>query len=85
MSHCRAGADVGADVVFHQKTERQSNRLSKFIYMGKGQASDTLATEEILLWSIPKATQIHAGGWVGFKPSAKKTSSVSIWWSQRLS
>lgn len=41
-------------------------------------AAETLATEEIFITSTPKATQIHAGGWVGFKPSAKKQSNVSV-------
>lgn len=60
----------------HQVTERQSNRLSKFTYMAN--AAETLASEEILITTTPKATQIHAGGWVGFKPSAKKQDNVSV-------
>lgn len=49
--------------------ENQRNRLSKFEYIA-GDPAGTFASEEVLLTSAPKANSLHAGGWVGFKPSA---------------
>lgn len=34
-----------------------------------GTAALTLASEEVLLESSTRSSSIHAGGWVGFKPS----------------
>lgn len=45
------------------------NRLSKFQYT-KGNAAATRNSEEILLTTIPKATGIHAAGWLDFPPAA---------------
>lgn len=60
-----------------QDTEKGRNRLSKFVYQGRNKASQTLASEEVLITTEPKGSQIHASGWVGFKPSAKTESNVS--------
>lgn len=63
-------------LLLKQDDEKVRNRLSKFTYTGS--ASDTLASEEILITTDPKATAVHASGWVAFKPSARgQTENVS--------
>ncbi len=44
------------------------NRLSKFEYF-PGDEAATLASEDVLITTMPKSSSIHAGGWCGFKPS----------------
>jgi len=49
--------------------ENARNRLSKFTYVA-GDPASTLASEEVLITSAPKADFIHTAGWISFKPSA---------------
>eukprot|EP00903_Cladosiphon_okamuranus_P010393 g9831.t1 len=61
--------------------EKPRNRLSKFYK--KGSASDTLASEVILITTMEKPTGIHAAGWVDFKPSAfnSPSSKNELYWA----
>lgn len=58
------------------------NTLSRFDYVA-GNEGSTLGSEEVLLQSSPRSTSIHAGGWVGFKPSdeGKDVGKHDIYWS----
>ncbi|CAM9805758.1 unnamed protein product, partial [Sphacelaria rigidula] len=60
---------------------RVVNRLSMFVHSDSPAA--TLASEEIVLQSNDRFTRIHAGGWVGFKPSDYNNggSAHDIYWS----
>lgn len=39
------------------------------MFVKSSTAAATLASEEVLVESSVRSTSIHAGGWVGFKPS----------------
>lgn len=49
--------------------KKARNRLSKFEYF-PGDPASTRASEEVLLTTAPKASNIHAAGWCDFPPSA---------------
>lgn len=56
------------------------NRLSKFESFGA--AALTLASEEVYVESSTRSAAIHAGGWVGFKPSDYGSgTSHDLYWS----
>lgn len=48
--------------------ENPRNRLSKFEYF-PGDPAGTRESEEVLITTIPKASGIHAAGWVDFSPA----------------
>lgn len=67
---CRAWVLIFVFLVAARTVQKkQRNRLSKFEYIA-GYPFATFASEEVLLTSSPKGNSLHAGGWVGFKPSA---------------
>eukprot|EP00903_Cladosiphon_okamuranus_P006181 g6078.t1 len=59
---------VSYSVLLDGETLRR-NRLSRFEYFPDSKA-DTRDSEEILITTTTKTTDIHASGWCGFKPSA---------------
>lgn len=46
----------------------QQNRLSRFVYKA-GNNVATRESEQVLMQTAEKDTNIHSAGWVGFKPS----------------
>ncbi|CAM9489330.1 unnamed protein product, partial [Hapterophycus canaliculatus] len=61
-----------------------ANRLSRFVY-DPDSSANTLASEEVLLTTTDKNSNIHSGGWIGFKPSSYESddagSSHDLYWS----
>ncbi|CAB1115398.1 unnamed protein product [Ectocarpus sp. CCAP 1310/34] len=53
-----------------------TNRLSRFKY-DPDSAANTLASEEILITSSEKKSNVHSAGWIGFKPSSYGNDAVS--------
>eukprot|EP00903_Cladosiphon_okamuranus_P006180 g6077.t1 len=72
---------VSYSVLLDGETKRR-NRLSKFEYFPDSE-EDTRDSEEILITTTTKRSDIHASGWCGFKPSAygNEEDFHDIYWS----
>jgi len=68
LSGCLAPA-VGAGLAVAQPGSFPYNRLSRFTYKSST-ALRTHLTENEILFSSAKASDVHSAGWIGFKPSA---------------
>lgn len=51
------------------------NRLSRFTYLSS-EPSKTHLSENEILFSFAKASDVHSAGWVGFKPSSYNNPPV---------
>ena len=60
-----------------QPNDKGVNRISRFQYDASSPAT-TLSSEEIILESSAKASDVHSAGWISFKPSAYSAAGVRV-------